>query len=48
MAISPEDCAVLETEYQKNPKPDKATRASIVSRVSLGDKEVQVGSRLIS
>ncbi|KAK2879985.1 hypothetical protein FQN49_000678 [Arthroderma sp. PD_2] len=39
---SPEDHAVLEAEYQLNPKPDKATRASIVSRVSLGDKEVQI------
>ncbi|KAL1960434.1 hypothetical protein VTO42DRAFT_7733 [Malbranchea cinnamomea] len=39
---SPEDYAILEAEYQRNPKPDKATRASIVSRVSLGDKEVQI------
>ncbi|KAF3490741.1 uncharacterized protein GIQ15_00258 [Arthroderma uncinatum] len=39
---SPEDHAILEAEYQLNPKPDKATRASIVSRVSLGDKEVQI------
>lgn len=39
---SREDHAVLEAEYQQNPKPDKITRASIVSRVSLGDKEVQV------
>ncbi|EFQ97154.1 hypothetical protein MGYG_00197 [Nannizzia gypsea CBS 118893] len=39
---SPEDHAVLEAEYRLNPKPDKATRASIVSRVSLGDKEVQI------
>ncbi|OAL75563.1 hypothetical protein A7D00_1162 [Trichophyton violaceum] len=39
---SPEDHAILEAEYRLNPKPDKATRASIVSRVSLGDKEVQI------
>lgn len=39
---SPEDHAVLEAEYKKNPKPDKAVRASIVSRVALGEKEVQV------
>ena len=41
-SFSPEDHAILEAEYQQNPKPDKLTRASIVSRVSLGDKEVQV------
>lgn len=39
---SPEDHAILEAEYQKNPKPDKIARASIVNRVSLGEKEVQV------
>lgn len=39
---SPEDHAVLEAEYRKNPKPDKVARASIVSQVSLGEKEVQV------
>ncbi|KAL5334340.1 hypothetical protein BJX70DRAFT_22555 [Aspergillus crustosus] len=39
---SPEDHTVLEAEYQKNPKPDKASRTSIVSRVSLGEKEVQI------
>ncbi|KAL2836091.1 hypothetical protein BJY01DRAFT_222443 [Aspergillus pseudoustus] len=39
---SPEDHAILESEYQRNPKPDKAARASIVSRVSLGEKEVQI------
>lgn len=39
---SPEDHAILEAEYQRHPKPDKVTRANIVSRVSLGDKEVQV------
>jgi hypothetical protein len=40
--ISPEDLKILEEEYQKNPKPDKATRKDIVSRVALGEKEVQV------
>ncbi|KAJ5115413.1 hypothetical protein NUU61_001172 [Penicillium alfredii] len=39
---SPEDHAVLEAEYQRNPKPDKVARASIVDRVSLGEKEVQI------
>ncbi|KAI3137497.1 transcriptional regulator family: Homeodomain [Penicillium roqueforti] len=39
---SPEDHAILESEYQQNPKPDKAARTSIVSRVSLGEKEVQI------
>ncbi|KAL5358256.1 hypothetical protein BJX96DRAFT_146220 [Aspergillus floccosus] len=39
---SPEDHAILEAEYQRNPKPDKAARADIVSRVSLGEKEVQI------
>jgi len=39
---SPEDHAILEAEYRRNPKPDKAARASIVSRVALGEKEVQV------
>ncbi|KAH8699252.1 hypothetical protein BGW36DRAFT_426923 [Talaromyces proteolyticus] len=39
---SPEDHAILEAEYKTNPKPDKVARASIVSRVALGEKEVQV------
>ncbi|PCH06607.1 Homeodomain [Penicillium occitanis (nom. inval.)] len=39
---SPEDHAILEAEYNKNPKPDKIARASIVSQVSLGEKEVQI------
>ena len=39
---SPEDHAILEAEYQRNSKPDKAARADIVNRVSLGEKEVQV------
>lgn len=44
--LSPEDHAILEAEYQKNPKPDKVARTIIVSQVSLGEKEVQV--RVIS
>ncbi|KAK1142655.1 Homeobox protein yox1 [Aspergillus melleus] len=39
---SPEDHAILESEYQLNPKPDKAARTNIVQRVSLGEKEVQI------
>ncbi|KKK15280.1 hypothetical protein P175DRAFT_0522635 [Aspergillus ochraceoroseus IBT 24754] len=39
---SPEDHAILEAEYQRNPKPDKAARTNIVNRVSLGEKEVQI------
>jgi hypothetical protein len=41
---SPEDQAVLEAEYQRNPKPDKASRMEIVKRVALGEREVQVCS----
>ena len=41
---SPEDHAILEAEYKKNPKPDKAARVEIVNRVALGEKEVQVGA----
>ncbi|KAI9873544.1 MAG: hypothetical protein M1830_000295 [Pleopsidium flavum] len=46
---SPEDHAILEAEYQRNSKPDKAARMDIVNRVALGEKEVQVsvfGERL--
>ncbi|OKL61192.1 hypothetical protein UA08_03158 [Talaromyces atroroseus] len=39
---SPEDHAILEAEYKKNPKPDKVARVSIVNQVSLGEKEVQI------
>ncbi|KAJ5953166.1 hypothetical protein N7454_000062 [Penicillium verhagenii] len=39
---NPEDHAILETEYLKDPKPDKVARANIVNRVSLGEKEVQI------
>lgn len=42
MTCSPEDHAILEAEYQKNPKPDKLARLDIVNRVALGEKEVQV------
>jgi Homeodomain len=40
---SPQDQAVLEAEYKQNPKPNKAARAEIVKKVSLNEKEVQVG-----
>lgn len=43
--ISPEDQAILENEYLRNPKPDKAARMDIVRRVALGEKEVQVRGR---
>lgn len=33
---------MLEAEYEKNSKPDKAARLDIVKRVALGEKEVQV------
>ncbi|KAJ5499709.1 Homeodomain [Penicillium expansum] len=42
---SPEDHAILESEYQQNPKPDKAARTSIVNRVSLGEKEIWFQNR---
>jgi hypothetical protein len=32
----------LRAEYLKNPKPDKAARMQIVSKVALGEKEVQI------
>ena len=38
------DKGVLEAAYNANPKPDKAARLEIVSRVSLNEKEVQVSS----
>ena len=43
MAYSAKDKAVLEAAYTANPKPDKAARLAIVNRVSLNEKEVQVG-----
>ncbi|KAF2451912.1 hypothetical protein P171DRAFT_426344 [Karstenula rhodostoma CBS 690.94] len=39
---SKEDEEVLKAEYQRNPKPDKAARIEIVSKVALGEKEVQI------
>jgi len=42
LLLSPEDHAILEIEYERNSKPDKAARIAIVSRVALGEKEVQV------
>ncbi|KAF2817367.1 uncharacterized protein BDZ99DRAFT_457105 [Mytilinidion resinicola] len=39
---SKEDEDILKAEYQRNPKPDKATRLDIVRRVALGEKEVQI------
>jgi hypothetical protein len=39
---SPEDQKILEEEFTKNQRPDKATRIYIVSRVTLGEKEVQI------
>jgi len=44
LSRSPEDQATLEAEYRRDPKPDKAARLEIVKRVSLGEKEVQVGA----
>lgn len=38
---SPDDQAILEVEYRKNSKPDKTARSDIVSKVALGEKEVQ-------
>lgn len=42
ISISPEDQKILEEEFAKNSRPDKATRLHIVSRVTLGEKEVQI------
>lgn len=42
---SKEDEEILKAEYQKNPKPDKAARMEIVTKVALGEKEVQVRAR---
>ena len=47
MDCSPEDQAILEVEYEKNCKPDKAARSEIVKRVTLGEKEVQVSGTVI-
>jgi len=43
MASSAKDKAILEAAYLSNAKPDKAARLDIVKRVSLNEKEVQVG-----
>ncbi|KAL8994837.1 MAG: hypothetical protein Q9169_005313 [Polycauliona sp. 2 TL-2023] len=43
---SPEDQAILEAAFQKNAKPDKAERAELLSRVSLGEKELSVCANL--
>ncbi|KAI2629778.1 hypothetical protein GGR54DRAFT_278821 [Hypoxylon sp. NC1633] len=37
-----QDKNILEAAYNSNPKPDKAARLDIVSRVSLNEKEVQI------
>lgn len=47
-SCSKEDEDVLKAEYIKNPKPDKAARLHIVSKVALGEKEVQVCPRVVS
>ncbi|GAB7365951.1 hypothetical protein MBLNU230_g7279t1 [Neophaeotheca triangularis] len=39
---SPEDQAVLEAAYKRDPKPDRAARLEIVDQVALGEKEVQI------
>ncbi|KAF2470190.1 uncharacterized protein BDR25DRAFT_262937 [Lindgomyces ingoldianus] len=39
---SKDDEEILKAEYAKNPKPDKAARMEIVSKVALGEKEVQI------
>lgn len=39
---SPQDQAILEEEYKKCDRPDKAQRIEIAKRVELGEKEVQV------
>lgn len=46
LSFSPEDHAILEEEYAKNAKPEKAARMAIVSRVALGEKEVQVSGAI--
>ncbi|CAK1355845.1 unnamed protein product [Cercospora beticola] len=39
---SPDDQAVLEAAYKKDPKPDKAARLQLVEQVALTEKEVQI------
>lgn len=33
---------MLKAEYLRNPKPDKTARLEIITKVALGEKEVQV------
>ena len=42
LQCSAQDKTILEDAYNANPKPDKAARLNIVSRVTLNEKEVQV------
>lgn len=39
---SPQDQAILEEEYRKCDRPDKARRREITKLVHMGEKEVQV------
>ncbi|KAF7573506.1 Homeodomain-containing transcription factor [Pyrenophora tritici-repentis] len=39
---SKEDEDILKSYYLKNPKPDKTARLEIVTKVALGEKEVQI------
>ena len=41
-SCSKEDEDVLKAEYLINPKPDRTARLEIVTKVALGEKEVQV------
>ena len=42
---SPEDQVILESEFEKNDKPDKAARRVLASKVKgMGEKEVQVSA----
>lgn len=43
---SQHDQAILEEEYRKCDRPDKARRREIAAMVEMGDKEVQVSHRL--
>lgn len=39
---SPEDQLILEAAFQQNSKPDKAERTELLTKVSLGEKELSV------
>ncbi|KAL8704992.1 MAG: hypothetical protein Q9201_001889 [Fulgogasparrea decipioides] len=39
---SPEDQTTLEAAFKDNPKPDKAARAELASKVSLSEKEISI------